>query len=104
MNGIYIPFIAGHFETRNRRILTSDIERVYSLFKGHSYYIKKTFNEAFADTPYGDACTHEILKQTMGNLIAGNATIFREILYSIGNKEVTRKRHCYRDKQNLFGY
>lgn len=84
---IYIPFIVRHFETRNRRILSSDIERVYSLFKGHTYYIQKTFNEAFADTPSGDACTHEILKQTIDNLIAGNATIFREMLSNVPEKQ-----------------
>ena len=84
---IYIPFIVGHFESRNRRISGENVEKVYNLFKGHTYYIQKTFNEAFADTPEGDECTIETLRTAVNNLIAYNDTIFREILSNIPEKQ-----------------
>ena len=84
---IYIPFIVGHFEKRNRRIAPADVERVYNLFKGHTYYVQKTFNEAFADTPEGDECTLETLRAAIDNMIASNDTIFREILSNIPEKQ-----------------
>ena len=84
---IYIPFIVGHFEERNRRIAPDDVERVYNLFKGHTYYIQKTFNEAFADTPEGEECTLETLRAAIDNMIASNDTIFREILSNIPEKQ-----------------
>ncbi len=84
---IYIPFIAGHFEKRNRRIASDDIERVYNLFKGHTYYVQKTFNEAFADTPDGEECTLETLRAAIDNIVASNDTIFREILSNIPEKQ-----------------
>ncbi len=84
---IYIPFIVGHFEKRNRRIATENAEKVYHLFKGHTYYIQKTFNEAFADTTEGDECTLEILQAVINNMIASNDTIFREILSNIPEKQ-----------------
>ena len=84
---IYIPFIAGHFEKRNRRIASDDIERVYNLFKGHTYYVQKTFNEAFADTPEGEECTLETLRAAIDNMVASNDTIFREILSNIPEKQ-----------------
>jgi len=84
---IYIPFIAGHFEKRNRRIASDDIERVYNLFKGHTYYVQKTFNEAFADTPEGEECTFETLRAAIDNMVASNDTIFREILSNIPEKQ-----------------
>lgn len=84
---IYIPFIAGHFEKRNRRIAPDDIERVYNLFKGHTYYVQKTFNEAFADTPEGEECTLETLRAAIDNMVASNDTIFREILSNIPEKQ-----------------
>lgn len=84
---IYIPFIVNHFQTRNRSISPLAAERVYQLFKGHTYYIQKTFNEAFADTSQGEACTIEMLKQTIDNLIESNATIFREILSNVPEKQ-----------------
>ena len=84
---IYIPFFAGHFEKRNRRIASDDIERVYNLFKGHTYYVQKTFNEAFADTPEGEECTLETIRAAIDNMVASNDTIFREILSNIPEKQ-----------------
>ena len=60
---------------------------MYNLFKGHTYYIQKTFNEAFADTPEGDECSIKTLHTAINNLIAYNDTIFREILSNIPEKQ-----------------
>ena len=95
---IYIPFIVGHFLKRNREIEVADVERVYTLFKGHTFYIQKTFNEAFADSPEGEICTLGLcsfLSQislvaamaAINNMIAANDTIFREILSNIPEKQ-----------------
>lgn len=84
---IYVSFIINHFKIRNRTITTDVVERVYHLFKGHTYYIQKTFNEAFADTPSGEACTIEAIKIAIDHLIESNATIFREILSNIPEKQ-----------------
>jgi len=84
---IYVPFIVDHFQTRGRKLETETVERVYNLFKGHTYYIQKTFNEAFADTPQGDECTLEDIRITIDNMVAGSVTIFREILSNIPEKQ-----------------
>ena len=80
---IYVPFIVEHFESRNRRIAAADVEKVYDLFKGHTFYIQKTFNEAFADTLVGGECTIEVIRTAIEGMIAANDTIFREILSNI---------------------
>ena len=84
---IYIPFIVGHFEKRNRRIATENVGKVYDLFKGHTSYIQKTFNEAFADTPEGEECSLETIRAAIDNMVASNDTIFREILSNIPEKQ-----------------
>lgn len=84
---IYIPFVTGHFARRDRTIAPSNVEKVYSLFQGHTYYIQKTFNESFADTPAGDECTLETIRAAIDNIIASNDTIFREILSNIPEKQ-----------------
>lgn len=84
---IYIPFIVNHFESNYRHIETENVEKVYHLFKGHTYYIQKTFNEAFADTPENSECTLEMIHLAINNLIAYNDTIFREILSNIPEKQ-----------------
>jgi len=87
MPDLYIPFIVNHFKTRERDISESSVERVYNLFKGHTYYIQRTFNGAFSDTLRGEECTLEIIKETIDNMIDSNATIFREILSNIPEKQ-----------------
>lgn len=84
---VYVPFIMELFESRDRTVSKDAVERAYRLFKGHTYYIQKTFNEAFSETLPGEECTPELLIQTIDNLIAGNATIFREILSNIPEKQ-----------------
>lgn len=84
---IYIPFIVGHFEKRNKRVVVENVKWVYNLFKGHTYYIQRTFNEAFADTAEGEECTREIIEGAIDNMVASNDTIFREILSNIPEKQ-----------------
>ena len=84
---LYIPFIVNHFKTRGRHISEDSVERVYRLFKGHTYYIQRTFNSAFADTRQGEECTLEMVNDSIDNMLDSNATIFREILSNIPEKQ-----------------
>ncbi len=84
---IYVPFVITHFEKRNRRISAENVEWVYRLFQGHTYYIQKAFNESFADTLEGEECTLETIQAAVDNMIASNDTIFREILSNIPEKQ-----------------
>lgn len=84
---IYIPFIQGHFEKRNKYISQENVEKVYRLFKGHTYFIQRTFNEAFADTQESCECTIDIIDSAIDNMINSNDTIFREILSNIPEKQ-----------------
>ena len=86
---IYIPFVVNHFKKCRRHIEAANVEKVYNLFKGHTYYIQKTFNEAFADTPEGGECTIETIRDAIDEMIASNDTIFREILSNIPEKQKT---------------
>lgn len=84
---IYVPFIEKLFKKRKRQIKTENIEKVYNLFKGHTFYVQKTFNEAFASTPEGKECTLETIKQALDNVIEANNTIYKEILSNIPEKQ-----------------
>lgn len=84
---IYVAFATGHFKKCQRRIEPGDVEKVYDLFKGHTYYIQKAFNEAFADTPAGSECTTDTLQRAIEAMVASNDTIFREILSNVPEKQ-----------------
>ena len=84
---IYVPFVVNHFEKCQKHIDAANVEKVYNLFKGHTYYIQKTFNEAFADTPENAECTIDTIRDAIDNMIVSNDTIFREILSNIPEKQ-----------------
>lgn len=84
---IYIPFVMGHFEKRGKSISAENVEWVYKRFKGHTYYIQRTFNESFADTDKGEECTKEIIESAIDDMVVSNDTIFREILSNIPEKQ-----------------
>lgn len=84
---IYVPFVVKHFERRNKKISVENVDWVYTLFKGHTYYIQRTFNEAFADTVEDEECSKEIIASAIDNMINASDTIFREILSNIPEKQ-----------------
>lgn len=83
----YVPFVTGHFKKRKRYIVEENVMEVYRLFKGHTFYIQKTFNEAFADTSEGEECTLDVIRKAVEQMIDSNDTIFREILSNIPEKQ-----------------
>lgn len=84
---IYVPFAMRLFADRGRSVDAADAGRVYDLFQGHTYYLQKTFNEAFADTPEGQQCTVEIIRTAIDNIVESNDTIFREILSTMPERQ-----------------
>lgn len=84
---IYVQFIVDNFVKRGRKISAKNATMVYDLFKGHTFYIQKTFNEAFIDTPKGDECTEETIRTAINSMIALYDTIFREILSQIPERQ-----------------
>ena len=84
---IYTEFICNLFARRNRSIKQENAVWVYKRFNGHTYYIQRTFNEAYADTAEGTECTREIIETAIDTNIASNDTLFREILSNIPEKQ-----------------
>lgn len=84
---LYVAFMQYHFQTRARSLSTEAASKVYDQFKGHTFYIQKTLNEAFADTPKGEACTEETIYTAIEEMMGLYDTIFREILSQIPERQ-----------------
>jgi hypothetical protein len=84
---VYTDFVVGLFRSYGKRIAPENVEYVYRMFKGHTYYIQKTFNGAFAGTPAGADCELAIIDAAVTDMVAANDTIFREILSNIPEKQ-----------------
>lgn len=84
---IYAEFVMSHFMESGRNISANIIEWVYDLFDGHTFYLQKCFNEAYANTSKGEECTLGHLKAAVEDMIGLYDTIFREILSNIPEKQ-----------------
>jgi hypothetical protein len=84
---VYTDFVVGLFRAYGKQIAPENVEYVYRMFKGHTYYIQKTFNGAFADTPVGADCELATIEAAVTDMVAANDTIFREILSNIPEKQ-----------------
>lgn len=83
---VYQSFVVSNFEKCGKRISPDSVCKVYDIFKGHTYYLQRTFNEAFADTSVGEECTIDIILDAIDGIIASSDTVFREILSNIPEK------------------
>jgi AAA+ ATPase superfamily predicted ATPase len=84
---VYTDFIVNNFAKRNRKTTPEIASYVYDIFEGHTFYIQKTFNEAFADTLEGGECTKESIGKVIDEMIGLYDTIFREILSNIPERQ-----------------
>lgn len=84
---IYVQFVTGHFRGAKKKISEENVAKVYDFFKGHTFYMQKTFNEAFADTSVNEECSGEKIKAAISVLVDSYDTIFREILSNVPEKQ-----------------
>ena len=77
---VYVEFICRMFAERGRTIDIVLAEKVYDLFEGHTYYVQKTMNESFSNTPRGERCTDETIQLSLQAILDGNDMFYRDTL------------------------
>lgn len=83
----YTLFVERLFEERQRKVNTEAIRFVYDLFRGHTFYMQKVFNEAFSYTDSGEICTIATVKEAVDHILGEKATTYMEILSAISEKQ-----------------
>ena len=77
---LYVDFMCQKFHEQGRTLDADVAKVVYDMFEGHTYYVQKTMNEAFANISRGDKCTEETLGNAVSDILAGNDYYYRELL------------------------
>ena len=77
---MYVEFICRLFSERDRSIEADLAGKVYDRFGGHTYYVQKTMNEVFSNTPQGGQCTVETVQGSLQAILNGNDMLYRETL------------------------
>ena len=86
---IYVSFICEKFVEKGRQIQAEVAEEVYDMFEGHTYYVQKTMNEAFSNTPEGNACDQESLVYSLRVILDGNSGLYKEMLSKMPLRQKT---------------
>lgn len=77
---VYVDFMCSKFQEKGRTLATHVAQDVYDLFEGHTYYVQKTMNEAFANTLAGGSCTEKVMETSLRDILVGNDYYYRELL------------------------
>lgn len=80
---IYIEYAQILFAERNKSLEASPLRWVFSLFDGNTFYLQRTMNGAFADTPEGGICGMEEVRRSLRVMLAANEVMYREILSNL---------------------
>ena len=84
---VYVPFIVQKFEEKRRKIEQNLVENVYDLFAGHTFYVQKTFNEAFLHTPKLGKCTLKIVLESIDTIVEIYSPFFKATLSEMPEKQ-----------------
>lgn len=84
---VYVPFIVQKFEEKRRKIEQNLVENVYDLFAGHTFYVQKTFNEAFLHTLKLRKCTLKIVLDSIDTIVEIYSPFFKATLSEMPEKQ-----------------
>ena len=77
---VYADFVVRNFEDYGKKIDKSAVAYIHTLFQGYTFYMQKTFNEAFASTPSGGECTMQTISAALDDILLMNEVQFAETL------------------------
>lgn len=83
----YIPFVCKWFRAFDKQIAEEEVEKVYQLFEGNTYCMQRTFHEAFINTSSGEACTQEIVRRSIADIIEDNGHAYSRMLSQIPTRQ-----------------
>lgn len=80
---VYVDFAWDMFSRYGRSVDADAVRWVYRLFSGNTFYLQRSMNGAFADTPSGGGCDRETVERSVRGMLAANEMIYRELLSQI---------------------
>ncbi len=99
----YSTFIKQHFEANHLTVSAESINRVYEQFQGNTYYIQKTFHNAFsAAVEGGTACDISLVERIINDMMRESGHKYSEtlarltlpqkaLLYAIADDGIARR-------------
>lgn len=80
---IYIEFAQKLFNEYDKTLEAAPLRWVFKLFDGNTFYLQRTMNGAFADTPIGGICGDDEVRRSLKGMLSANEVMYREILSNV---------------------
>lgn len=77
---VYSEFVVKKFSEYGKRVSKQTVEYVYDLFDGYTYYMQRTFNEAFASVERGGECSMDVIAGSIDSILMMNEVQFAELM------------------------
>ena len=77
---VYSEFVVKKFCEYDKRVSKETVEYVYDLFDGYTYYMQRTFNEAFASVERGGECSMDVIAGSIDSILMMNEVQFAELM------------------------
>ena len=76
----YSAFVTNHFRTNHLEVTPEAINTVYRIFQGNTYYMQKTFREAFSVAVEGKPCDSALVEGIINDLMQESGHKYSETL------------------------
>ena len=84
---VYSDFAHRLFLEARKSVDDESLRYVYDLFQGHTFYMQKVFNEAFALTGKGGNCKLDTVLEAIDRILSDKETTYMEILSALSEKQ-----------------
>lgn len=84
---VYSAFVGRLFHEKRKNVGEETLHYVYDLFKGHTFYMQKVFNEAFSLTSTGGTCEKSTVVEAIYRILNDKETTYMEILSALSEKQ-----------------
>lgn len=82
----YVEFVSDNFQKFKKSISEEDAGEIYDLYDGNTFCLQKTFNVAFDMTKKGGACTKEMLRHSVEEILDDKERDFQNILSHLSER------------------
>lgn len=84
---VYASFAMNLFSERGKQLKKDVVENVYDRFEGITWYVQRTMNELFAETPADGTCDVSMIDTAINTILASNNFTYESILFQLPAKQ-----------------
>lgn len=79
----YKDFATRLFKDEGKTLLAETVNEVYKQFSGVTWYVQRTMNELYANTPAGGTCTDMMIPAAIDSILTANSFTYESILFQL---------------------